>query len=198
MNIDILVAILIGYLCGSVPFGVILARLFKLGDLRKIGSGNIGATNVLRTGRKDVAILTLILDSAKGAVAVFTALYFLGDNAALWAGFAAVLGHIFPVWLKFNGGKGVATCYGVLLAISWLGGAIALVLWLLMALIFRYSSLSAIISLGIIPIFFYFRGETNGFYLSLLLTATIWVTHYQNIKRLLNGTEQRISSSSKN
>jgi len=186
------IAALLGYLSGSVPFGLLLAKFFNIGDLRKIGSGNIGATNVLRTGRKDLAALTLLLDGAKGALAVLLALHIFGSTAALFAGFASVLGHIFPLWLRFNGGKGVATCYGVLLAVSWVSGLLALGLWIVIAFMFRYSSLAALISLSVAPIFLYLWEGKEASVLAILLAMTIWLSHYQNIKRLIKGTESRI------
>src|SRR6201996_9776121 len=134
-----------GYLLGSIPFGVIATRLGGAGDVRKIGSGNIGATNVLRTGRKDLALITLIGDGGKGALAVLIARYLAGDTAAAVAGGAAFLGHLFPIWLKFKGGKGVATFLGTMLAAAWPVGLLACATWLLMAKVFRYSSLSALV-----------------------------------------------------
>ena len=149
---------LIGYLLGSIPFGLVLSRLAGYGDIRKIGSGNIGATNVLRTGNKLLAALTLILDSGKGAFAVLIAQQF-GSDAAVLAGAGSMLGHTFPIWLGFKGGKGVATALGVLLAISWPVGLIACATWLLVAAVLRYSSLSALVALGISPVVgWYFAG----------------------------------------
>lgn len=159
---------ILGYLLGSVPFGIVFTRLAGLGDIRKIGSGNIGATNVLRTGRKDLALLTLLCDSGKAALAAGIAYYCvpeegISDTAALIAGTAGVLGHNFPVWLKFKGGKGVAATLGMLLATCWQAGLLSCVTWLVMALVFRYSSLSALTALILAPVYAYFSRRRNTF-----------------------------------
>lgn len=189
---NLLIGILSGYLLGSIPFGLILTRLAKTPDLRSIGSGNIGATNVLRTGRKDLAALTLLLDGAKGAAAILIVTYLFGTQIGLVAGLGAVLGHIFPLWLRFNGGKGVATCFGILLAISWQAGLAGLATWVLVAWISRYSSLSALIAIAISPLYVYLLGERDPARLAIVLAVIVWITHYQNIRRLLQGKEAKI------
>ena len=189
-----LLAILIaGYLLGSIPFGLILTRLAGLGDIRRIGSGNIGATNVLRTGNKALAAATLILDGAKGAVAVLVAQHLYGPDAAIVAGAGAFLGHLFPVWLKFHGGKGVATTIGILLAIAWPVGVIACAVWLLVALLFRYSSLAALIAVAAAPVAAWFLANHQTAGLALFLAVVVWQRHHENIGRLLKGRESRIS-----
>ncbi len=182
-----------GYFLGSIPFGLILTRLAGLGDIRRIGSGNIGATNVLRTGNKALAAATLILDGAKGAVAVLVARHLYGPDAAIMAGAGAFLGHLFPVWLKFHGGKGVATTIGVLLAIAWQVGLIACAVWLLVALLFRYSSLAALIAVAAAPVAAWFLANNQTAGLALFLAAVVWQRHHANIGRLLKGRESRIS-----
>jgi len=182
-----------GYLLGAVPFGIVIARLFGLGDLRQIGSGNIGATNVLRTGNKFAAALTLILDSGKGAIAVGIT-YLLTDepHAMLAAGFWAVMGHNFPVWLKFKGGKGVATTLGVLLATAWPVGLAAIATWLATAAVFRYSSLAALVALAAAPVYAWYGVGPEEALLAGLLGVLVWARHHQNIARLLRGTESKI------
>jgi len=183
--------LLAGYLLGSIPFGLILTRLAGLGDIRRIGSGNIGATNVLRTGNKALAAATLLLDGGKGAVAVLVARHLYGPDAAIMAGAGAFLGHLFPVWLKFHGGKGVATTIGILLAIAWPVGVIACAVWLLVALLFRYSSLAALIAVAAAPVAAWFLNRpTAG--LALFLAVVVWQRHHENIRRLLKGEESRI------
>jgi glycerol-3-phosphate acyltransferase PlsY len=185
-----------GYLLGAVPFGIVIARLFGLGDLRQIGSGNIGATNVLRTGNKFAALLTLLLDSGKGAIAV--GLTFLltpesqAAHAMLAAGFWAVVGHNFPIWLKFKGGKGVATTLGVLLATAWPVGLAAIATWLATAAIFRYSSLAALIALAAAPAYAWYFATPQHAILAGLLAVLAWVRHHQNIRRLIKGEETKI------
>jgi glycerol-3-phosphate acyltransferase PlsY len=181
-----------GYLLGSIPFGLILTRLAGLGDIRKIGSGNIGATNVLRTGNKALAAATLILDGAKGAVAVLVAQRLYGPDAATVAGAGAFLGHLFPVWLKFRGGKGVATTIGIFLAIAWPVGLIACAVWLLVALLFRYSSLAALIAVAAAPVAAWFLANHQTAGLALFLAVVVWQRHHENIGRLLKGEESRI------
>ena len=187
-------ALVIGYLCGSVPFGVILTRIAGAGDLRAIGSGNIGATNVLRTGRKGLAAATLLGDLLKGTVAVLFAKSYLGPDAALLAAVAAFLGHLFPVWLNFKGGKGVATFLGVALALHWPAALGFAIVWLAMARLFRYSSLSALVASVISPMIAAYSGDLRISSVLGLLTVTLWWNHRANIARLLAGTEGRIGA----
>ena len=182
----------LGYLLGSIPFGLILTRAAGLGDVRKIGSGNIGATNVLRTGNKKLAAATLLLDGAKGAAAVLLARHFASEPAALLAGLAAVLGHLFPVWLGFKGGKGVATGYGVLIAASWPAGLLAGAVWLVMAKLARISSAAALASFALAPILAWVIDGRDTALLALAVAALIFIRHQANIARLLDGTEPRI------
>ena len=184
----------IAYLIGALPMGVIVARLFRLGDLRRIGSGNIGATNVLRTGNKAAAALTLVLDGGKGAVAVAIALRFGPDMAVIAAG-AAVVGHIAPVWLFFRGGKGVATTLGVLLAIAWPVGLVACGLWLAVAGLLRYSSLAALVALCSAPGFALLFDEPQIAWLAAFLAVLVTLRHAANILRLVRGREPRIGRS---
>ena len=186
-------AILFGYLLGSIPFGVILARLGGLGDLRKIGSGNIGATNVLRTGNKGLAALTLLLDALKGTAAVLIASNW-GTDLGMIAGLGAFLGHIFPVWLGFRGGKGVATYLGVLAPVFWPAALAFAAAWLLVAAVTRYSSLAALVATVVAPLAMFWMGRVDGAVLFALMTLIIFFKHSQNIGRLLNGTESRIGS----
>src|SRR5262245_25914081 len=188
----LLAVLLVGYLLGSIPFGLILTRLAGLGDIRRIGSGNIGATNVLRTGNKTLAAATLILDGGKGAVAVLLARYLYGPDAAVIAGAGAFLGHLFPVWLKFHGGKGMATTIGILLAIAWPVGVIACAVWLLVALLFRYSSLAALIAVAAAPVAAWFLANHQTAGLALFLAVIVWQRHHENIGRLLTGAESKI------
>jgi glycerol-3-phosphate acyltransferase PlsY len=185
-----------GYMLGAIPFGLVLTRLAGLGDIRAIGSGNIGATNVLRTGNKPLALAVLLLDSGKGAAAVLLAAQF-GENAALAAGLGAVLGHLFPVWLGFKGGKGVATALGTLLALAWPVGLAACAIWLAMALIFRISSLAALTAVAIAPILAYFLRGPIATGVLALIALLVWFRHAANIRRLRDGTEPRISFSAK-
>lgn len=191
-----LISAVIGYFLGSVPFGLVITRLAGLGDIRQIGSGNIGATNVLRTGRKDLALLTLICDVSKAGIAALIA-QALFDNpiAGLTAGTAGVIGHNFPIWLKFKGGKGVASTLGMMLATNPLVGVLACLTWLLVAVLFRYSSLSALTALAFSPIYAWVLGGADArvyalFYAFLALLS--FVRHKANILRLLNGTETQI------
>lgn len=186
-------AILFGYLLGSIPFGVVMARLGGLGDLRKIGSGNIGATNVLRTGNKGLAALTLILDALKGTAAVVIA-GFWGPDLALLAGLSAFLGHIYPVWLGFRGGKGVATYLGVLAPVAWPAAIVFAAAWLIVAAVTRYSSLAALVATVAAPLTLFWMGYVDGAVLFGLMTLVIYFKHAQNIARLLKGTESRIGS----
>ena len=187
-------AVVGGYLIGSIPFGVIVTRLAGVGDIRQIGSGNIGATNVLRTGRKDLAIATLAGDMLKGAAAVLAArLIFKDDAITALAGAAAFFGHLFPVWLKFKGGKGVATFYGVLFAAHWPAGIAAALVWLLTAALFRISSLSALVAAALAPLLvFLLDGPRPMLWLALVMAVLIFLRHRENIGRLLRGEEPRI------
>ena len=185
-------AFLLGYLLGSIPFGLVLTRLAGTQDLRSIGSGNIGATNVLRTGRKGLAAATLIGDMLKGTVAVVIAGYLGGPNAAMVAALGAFLGHLFPVWLKFRGGKGVATYIGVLLGLFWPAALVFAVLWLATAYTSRYSSLSALVAAFITPIFLWWFGHAALASLFAVLTLLLFYTHRENIGRLQAGTEGKI------
>ena len=186
------VALLFGYLCGSIPFGVILTRLAGTQDLRTIGSGNIGATNVLRTGRKALAAATLLGDVLKGTAAVLIALYFLGRNPALAAGLGAFLGHLFPMWLRFKGGKGVATYIGVLLGLAWPAALAFCAIWLAVAAVTRYSSLAALIASAATPAILLATSSGLEPVMYGLLTVIMWITHRENIARLLQGTEGKI------
>ena len=189
----LLFALAFGYLLGSIPFGLILTRMAGLGDVRSIGSGNIGATNVLRTGNKKLAAATLLLDMLKGTAAVLIA-GIVSPEAAIAAGLGAFLGHIFPVWLKFKGGKGVATYLGVLLGLFWQGALIFAAVWLSVAYITRYSSLAALVAAVVVPIALYFIGVHQIAALFLVLTIIVFIKHRANIQRLLAGTEGRIGS----
>jgi glycerol-3-phosphate acyltransferase PlsY len=189
-----IVVALAAYLLGSVPFGLVIARAFGLGDIREIGSGNIGATNVLRTGNKTAALLTVLLDAGKGAVAVLIARAFVGEDAAGLAGLFAMLGHLYPVFLKFKGGKGVATFLGTLLALSFPVGLAACATWAITAAITRYSSLSALVAAALAPLFTFYFYHTHGAILILFLSALIFYRHGANIKRLVKGTETKIGS----
>lgn len=191
---NFLVIMILSYLIGSIPFGVVFANLFGLGDLRKIGSGNIGATNVLRTGRKGVAALTLLGDMLKGTLAVYlTAHVFSPEFAPLAAG-AAVVGHVFPIWLKLKGGKGVATYLGAVLAISPVAALAFAAIWLIAAAILRYSSLSALLASAATPFLLGYLTNVRVGFVFLLLTGLLFWKHSANIKRLLSGTEPRIGS----
>jgi glycerol-3-phosphate acyltransferase PlsY len=185
-------AFAIGYLLGSIPFGLILTRLAGTQDLRSIGSGNIGATNVLRTGRKGLAAATLLLDMLKGTAAVIIAGYFAGTEAAMLAGLGAFLGHLFPVWLNFRGGKGVAVYIGILIGLFWPAGVGFCVLWLATAVITRYSSLSALLASFVTPILLWWLGHSALAALFAVLTMLLFTMHRENIKRLLAGTEGKI------
>jgi glycerol-3-phosphate acyltransferase PlsY len=183
-----------GYLLGSIPFGVILTRLAGAGDIRAIGSGNIGATNVLRTGRKGLAAATLIGDMLKGTVAVLTLVFIDGPTLPLVAGFGAFVGHLFPVWLKFKGGKGVATYIGILVALSWPITIGFCLVWLAVAAATRYSSLAGLLASAATPVALWAYGQQPAAGLFLLLTIMLWIRHRENIARLLSGTESKIGS----
>lgn len=182
----------LGYLLGAIPFGVVIARALGLGDLRAIGSGNIGATNVLRTGHRGAALATLLLDAGKGAAAAAAAGAALAPDAAQLAGLAAVLGHLYPVWLKFRGGKGVATFLGTLIALAWPVGLAACATWAVIAATFRFSSLAALVAAGIAPLWALALGRAEVAALALALAALVFVRHRANIARLRTGTEPRI------
>lgn len=189
------VGFLISYAIGSIPFGLILTRLFNAGDLRSIGSGNIGATNVLRTGRKSLALATLVLDALKGALPVWIAGAFFGPDMAIVAGLGTVLGHCFPIWLKFNGGKGVATAAGVILTMTPLAGLLALAVFLMIVMVTRYVSLGSILAAATSAPFAYLLGQIQAAELFLLIGLIIIVKHYANIRRLLAGDESKLSFS---
>ncbi len=186
---------LFGYLLGSIPFGVVLTRATGGPDLRSIGSGNIGATNVLRTGKKGLAAATLACDLLKGTIAVLLAAHFAGDDAALAAALGAFLGHLFPIWLRFKGGKGVATYIGVLLGLYWPGAMIFCAVWLAIAAATRYSSLAALVASALTPAALWLLNRPAAAALSLLLSVLLWLMHRANIARLLAGTEGRIGAS---
>ena len=190
-----LAAFIVGYLFGSIPFGLILTRLAGAGDIRAVGSGNIGATNVLRTGRKGLAAATLIGDALKGTVAVLIAWRF-GPNLAILAALGAFLGHVFPVWLGFKGGKGVATYIGCLLGLKPIAVAAFGAIWLVMALAFRYSSLSGLVASAAMPPVLWWFGERQMAELFVVLTLIVWWRHRENIRRLAAGTEARIGQKS--
>lgn len=188
-------ALILGYLLGSIPFGLIFTRLSGAGDIRQVGSGATGATNVLRTGKYGAAAATLIFDAAKGVAAVLIAWHFWGPTAAAIAAIGAILGHLFPVWLRFKGGKGVATSLGVLLTLHWPVALLALVTWLVVALITRISSLSALVAAVAAPIYMFVWGQTTFAVATLIIALLVLFAHRENIKRLLAGTEPRIGKS---
>jgi glycerol-3-phosphate acyltransferase PlsY len=190
----LIVALLIGYLLGSIPFGLILTRLAGTQDLRSVGSGNIGATNVLRTGHKGLAAATLIGDMLKGTVAVIIAGFHDGPDAAMLAALGAFLGHIFPIWLNFRGGKGVATYIGVLLGLFWPAALVFAVIWLATAYSSRYSSLSALVAAFVTPIFLWWFGHAALASLFAVLTLLLFYKHRENIARLQAGTEGKIGA----
>lgn len=196
MNVPQIIALTFafGYLLGSIPFGLLLTKAAGGPDVRTIGSGNIGATNVLRTGRKGLAAVTLLCDAFKGTAAVLLAAYFVGSQAALFAGLGAFLGHLFPVWLKFKGGKGVATYIGLLIGLAPLAALIFIGIWLATAWLSRYSSLAALIASALTPIGLLGLGEPNVAALFFLLTMLLWVMHRANISRLLDGNEGKIGA----
>ena len=192
---SISIAIAVGYLLGSIPFGLLLARAFGQGDIRDIGSGNIGATNVLRTGRKDIAALTLLLDAGKAGVAGLIIGHFIGAPYSFIAAASAFLGHCFPIWLKFKGGKGVATFFGALLALIWPVGLIAAATWLFIAFLSRYSSLAALWAAGLAPIAAMYLGHTHAAYMAAFMALLIFIRHRENIGRLVKGQESKIGGS---
>jgi acyl phosphate:glycerol-3-phosphate acyltransferase len=193
MAYGIVLALVFGYLLGSIPFGLLITRAAGLGDVRNIGSGNIGATNVLRTGNKGLAAATLLLDALKGTAAVLIAGYF-APELGLWAGFGAFFGHLFPVWLGFKGGKGVATYLGVLIALAWQVALIFAVVWLAMAFLFRYSSLAALTAAIVVPIALYVLSTPEIAGLFALMSLIVIIKHRANITRLLAGTENKIGA----
>ena len=188
----LLITAALAYLLGSIPFGVVITRAMGLGDLRQIGSGNIGATNVLRTGNKPAAAATLILDAAKGGIAVLLARAIVGDDAAQVAALASFLGHLFPVWLGFKGGKGVATFLGILLALTWPIGLLACATWAAAAALFRISSVAALAASALTPGYLAFAAYSDKVPLALLLAALVWIRHAANIRRIKAGTEPKI------
>ncbi len=190
-------AIFMGYILGSIPFGLILARLGGMGDIRKIGSGNIGATNVLRTGNKGLALLTLLLDGGKGAAAIILMANYSDDTTLylpLLAGFGAFLGHLFPIWLGFQGGKGVATYLGILFALSWQIAVATCLTWALAAALWRMSSLAALVACALAPIFGYFIGGYNVMLLCLAMSVLVFARHAENIRRIISGDEPKIGN----
>jgi glycerol-3-phosphate acyltransferase PlsY len=192
---QIVIALIVGYALGSIPFGLLLTKLSGAGDIRSVGSGNIGATNVLRTGRKGLAAGTLLGDMLKGTAAVLLMRWWAGADTGLIAGLGAVVGHIFPVWLKFKGGKGVATYIGVLLAVSWIAAVIFGVVWGLVAWTSRYSSLSGLVASALTPVALAFLVGGKAALAFAALTALVWYMHRANIQRLLAGTESKIGRS---
>ncbi len=182
------------YLLGSIPFGLVITRLLGLGDLRAIGSGNIGATNVLRTGNKGAALATLLLDAGKGGIAVLIARFAVGEDAAQTAALFSFLGHLFPVWLGFRGGKGVATFLGTLIALTWPAGLLACATWLVVAGLSRISSLSALAAAASAPVWLVLSGQSEAAALCILLAALVFVRHAENIARLRAGSEPRIGA----
>ncbi|MDY6407400.1 MAG: glycerol-3-phosphate 1-O-acyltransferase PlsY [Pseudomonadota bacterium] len=190
---EYIISLIFGYLLGSIPFGLLVTRMAGLGDIRQIGSGNIGATNVLRTGRKDLALLTLMFDLGKAALAaIMMRFIFQSEAVGFAAGLSAVIGHNYPIWLKFKGGKGVASTFGMMLALTPITGVLTCLTWLFMALIFHYSSLSALISLMLAPFYAYvFSGKSAVICYSLLWILSLW-RHRTNIKRLFSGQESKI------
>ena len=188
--------IALSYLLGSVPFGLLLTRMAGAGDIRKMGSGNIGATNVLRTGNKGLAALTLLLDGGKGFIAVWAPFTYLGPDVAFFTAIAVVLGHMFPIWLRFRGGKGVATMLGVMLGLSWQAGIVTIAIWLIVAAAFRYSSLAALVCVALAPVVGWFLGAPQVGAIALILAVFVWAKHASNIRRLFSGQEGRINVSS--
>jgi acyl phosphate:glycerol-3-phosphate acyltransferase len=197
LALEYVASFIFGYLCGSIPFGVLLTRLAGGPDLRAIGSGNIGATNVLRTGRKGLAAATLLGDVLKGTIAVLVVGGAFGHDFAIVAAVGAFLGHLFPIWLSFRGGKGVATYIGLLLGLAWPAAIVFGAVWLLVAALTRYSSLAALIASAVTPIFLWWRGDTADAAVFLLLSLLLWIMHLANIARLLRGTEGKIGARSK-
>ena len=194
-GLEMIVSLLVGYLCGTIPFGLILTKAAGLGDIRSIGSGNIGATNVLRTGDKKLAALTLVLDTLKGTLPAIVMGWLYGPQAAVLAGLAAFFGHLFPLWLKFKGGKGVATGMGVLFGLFWPLGLIFIAVWIAMAALFRFSSLSALTAVILSPLWAFLLGRNDLMLPTAVMAIAVWITHRANIARLLKGQEPRIGGS---
>lgn len=192
---DLLLAVVIGYFAGSIPFGVLLTRIAGLGDIRSVGSGNIGATNVLRAGGKRLAALTFLCDCAKGAIPVLIAAALLSHPSALVAGVGAVLGHNFPLWLRFRGGKGVSTTLGVLTGLAWPVGLLTAAIWVAAAALFRYSSLAALIALATAPLLMLALADASRAIAAGLLAVVAFARHHQNIRRLIEGSEPKIGRS---
>jgi acyl phosphate:glycerol-3-phosphate acyltransferase len=188
----LLIVAALAYLLGSIPFGMVITRALGLGDLRNVGSGNIGATNVLRTGNKGAAAATLLLDAAKGGIAVLIARATAGEDAAQLAGLAAFLGHLFPIWLKFRGGKGVATFLGIMLALAWPVGLACCLTWLVAAAATRTSSTAALMAAGTASLWLFFFNEGRILFLTMILTILVYLRHRENMKRIKAGTEPRI------
>ena len=186
--------VIVGYLLGSIPFGLLITRLAGLGDVRNIGSGNIGATNVLRTGNKQLAALTLLADALKGTAAVLIGMAW-GPGFAIAAGFAAFIGHLFPVWLGFKGGKGVATYIGVLIALAWRAGLVFAVVWIGIAWLTRYSSLAALLAAVAVPLVLFWWGPWPVAVLFTVMSVIVFLKHHANIRRLLDGNESKIGAS---
>ena len=198
-SLSYIAVLTIGYFLGSIPFGLVITRCAGLGDIRKIGSGNLGATNVLRTGKKKLALLTLLLDAGKGGIAIVIVNHIFHDSGkdaefSIFAGIAAVIGHNFPVWMRFQGGKGVATTLGILLVIAWPVGLATCITWVIVAAISRYSSLSAIISLVASPFYALYLDREEVFVLASFLAILVIVRHHENIRKLITGREQKIGA----
>ncbi len=193
--LEMVISLVLGYLCGTIPFGLILTKSAGLGDIRSIGSGNIGATNVLRTGNKKVAALTLVLDALKGTIPALLMGWLYGPQAAILAGLAAFFGHLFPMWLGFKGGKGVATSIGVLFGLSWPLGLIFIAVWIVIALLFRISSLSALTASLLSPLAAYLMGRGDLVLPVAVMGIAVFITHRANIARILKGEEPRIGKS---
>lgn len=193
--LEMIISLVFGYLCGTIPFGLILTKSAGLGDIRSIGSGNIGATNVLRTGNKKVAALTLILDALKGTVPALLMGYLYGPQAGILGGLAAFFGHLFPMWLGFKGGKGVATTIGVLFGLYWPLGLIFIAVWIAMAFLFRISSLSALTASLVSPLAAYLVGRSDLMLPAAIMAIAVFITHRANIARILKGEEPRIGKS---
>lgn len=194
LTAKLMTALVLGYLFGSIPFGLLLTRLAGTRDLREIGSGNIGATNVLRTGRKGLAAATLILDALKGTFAVLIGGYMAGPNGAIVGALGAFLGHLFPLWLRFRGGKGVATYIGVLIGLLWPAALAFCAIWLIVAAVTRYSSAASLTSSLVMPLLLWYYGHPALAYLFAALTLLLWFVHRSNIAKLLAGTESRIGA----
>ena len=192
----LIAAFVFGYLCGSIPFGLILTKLAGTQDLRTVGSGNIGATNVLRTGNRLLAAATLLGDLLKGTVAVIAAGFYAGPDTAMAAGLGAFLGHLFPVWLQFKGGKGVATYIGVLLGLFWPMALAFCAIWICVAIVSRYSSLAALIASAVVPMMLFMSGYSALAVLFAVMTLLLWIKHRENIERLFAGTEGKIGKKS--